>query len=137
MEQFDWFSWIIIWAGMMCCWYFGYKSGQRATAIKLTEMLLTDPKEITDLIERAKQEIERAHREDQEEGKGRAIRVEQQHSVIYLYAQDNGQFLAQADTLEGALALVSARFPNENFRGHISQERLAELGIKNNAESSQ
>ena len=137
MDQFDLGGWLIIWLGMLFCWYLGYKSGQRATAIKLTEMLLTDPKEIRDLIERARQEIEQAQRADQQGGKGRALRVEKQNSIIYLYAEDTGQFLAQADTLEAALALVSARFPDENFRGYISPEQLAELGIKNTAESSQ
>jgi hypothetical protein len=137
MDQFDLGGWLIIWAGMLFCWYLGYKSGQRATAIKLTEMLLTNPQEIKDLIDRARQEIEQAHREDQQEGKGRALRVEKQNSIVYLYAEDNGQFLAQADTLEAALALVSARFPDENFRGHVNPEQLAELGIKNTAKSSQ
>ena len=45
------------------------------------------------------------------EGKPRPIRVEKHGECLYLYAEDNNEFLAQGATLEQALAQVELRFP--------------------------
>ena len=63
------------------------------------------------------------------EGEPRNIRVEKHADCLYLYAEDNDEFLAQGKTLEEALAQVELRFPNKEFQGKISHEQVSALGI--------
>lgn len=60
----------------------------------------------------------------------RRIRVERIGLQLYLYAEDNDEFLAQGHSLEEAIAQIELRFPGDEFRGHISREDLERLNIK-------
>ena len=60
----------------------------------------------------------------------RSIRIEQHDNQIYLFAEDTNEFLAQATTLQEALAVVETRFPTQSFKGHLNKEQADALGIK-------
>jgi hypothetical protein len=58
------------------------------------------------------------------------LKVERHDNAIYLFRNDTNEFLAQGTTLQEALDLVNKRFPDMNFKGHLSKEQADELGIK-------
>lgn len=58
------------------------------------------------------------------------LKVERHDNVIYLFRNDTNEFLAQGATLQEALDLVNKRFPDKNFKGHLSKEQADKLGIK-------
>ena len=66
------------------------------------------------------------------EGETREIKVEKIENTFFLYDKENGQFLAQAVTLEEALDRVEQRFPYQTFQGFISSEEAKKLGISSN-----
>ena len=58
------------------------------------------------------------------------IKVERHNDAIYLFRNDTNEFLAQGTTLQEALELVNKRFPDMNFKGHLSKEQADQLNIK-------
>lgn len=58
------------------------------------------------------------------------LKVERHDNVIYLFRNDTNEFLAQGATLQEALDLVGKRFPDMNFKGHLSKEQADKLDIK-------
>jgi hypothetical protein len=58
------------------------------------------------------------------------LKVERHNDAIYLFRNDTNEFLAQGTTLQEALELVNKRFPDMNFKGHLSKEQADQLNIK-------
>jgi hypothetical protein len=111
---------------------FGYVAGWLGHARSLLNKLLQDPDEMIRILNEYKKEqskIQIIEREDATPA--REIEVEQQNGVFYLYAKDNGQFLAQAPSLDEALKIVEQRFPNQSFQGIISSEEAKRMGLSN------
>lgn len=89
--------------------------------------ILNDPDDFVALIKRYKQIKEE---DEDSSGEGtRNIRIEKHGSVLYLYASDTEEFLAQGANLQEALEIVQKRFPGQNFKGLLSKEEAENLGI--------
>ena len=105
-----------------CVWV-----GWHLRGIMLIRNILRDPDRMIKLIEEVKR-IEAS--EDPKEEKGaRRIRVEKHGEELYLFAEDNDEFLAQGPTLEVALERIEKRFPDDAFRGIIRKEDAEKWGI--------
>lgn len=104
----------------------GWLLNARAVARKI----LHDPDKMIRVIENYKdsvsklEELQKAHKDTPR------LKVERHGDVIYLFREDTNEFLAQGTTLQEALDSVGKRFPNINFKGHLSKEQADELGIK-------
>jgi hypothetical protein len=111
---------------------FGFFAGWMSHAKSILKRLTDNPDEMIRILNEYKKEqskIKVIEREDATPA--REIEVEQQNGVFYLYAKDNGQFLAQAKTLDEALKIVEQRFPNQSFQGVISSEEAKRMGLSN------
>lgn len=118
------------WGLQILAVYVGYRWGQFVAAKRIINRLIEDPKEIMQSINELRRLRQESPLEQSESSAGsRDIKVERVGDCIYLWADDNGEFLAQAQTLQEALAIVEQRFPNQQFKGHISKEQLDALGI--------
>ncbi len=111
----------------MLCFYLGYKVGMHLAVIRIISRLLEDPREIQQAIREYRDSI--AEEQTQAQG-GREIRVEKVGGIYYLYAKDNDEFLAQGASLALALEAVAARYPNQEFQGHMTKEAADKLGVK-------
>ena len=111
---------------------FGYVVGWLGHARSLLNKLLQDPDEMIRILNEYKKEasiLEKNTREDN--NPAREIEVEQVNGTFYLYAKDNGQFLAQASSLDEALKIVEQRFPIQSFQGVISSDDAKRMGLSN------
>jgi len=110
-------------------WYAGYKFGQHMAAFRLAKLFVHNPEAARAMFREMEQAMKAAQAEAQKE-QGRRIRVEKHGDCLYLYAEDNDQFLAQGTTLQEALDEIERRFPGDSFRGFIPKEQAEALGIK-------
>lgn len=90
--------------------------------------ILRNPDSMIVLLHKYKQAKEREENSSPE--LERQIRVERHGNMLYLFAKDNDEFLAQGSTLQEALSNVDKRFPNHSFKGILSKEEADSLGIK-------
>jgi len=105
----------------------GFALGWILQARRMISKLLANPDRSIEIIKKCKQLQDKDT--EAEEQSARSIRVERHGDAIYLYAKDTEEFLAQGSTLQEALAVVEKRFPDQNFRGLLSKEEAATLGI--------
>ena len=105
----------------------GYFIGWTGHAKQLFDRLTENPDEMIRLLNEYKKSSEIEVKEDT--GSAREVEVEHINNIFYLYAKDNGQFLAQATTLDEALVLIEKRFPNQTFQGIISSEEAKRMGL--------
>lgn len=109
---------------------FGYIAGWLGHAKGLLKRLTENPDEMIRILNDYKKEAVKIQATKSEElSLAREIEIEQVNNQFYLYAKDNGQFLAQAPTLDEALEKTGKRFPNQVFQGAISNEEAKRLGL--------
>jgi hypothetical protein len=115
---------VIFWDTLImaaCVWI-----GWHLRGIMLIRNILRNPDGMIKLIKEVKAIEERP---DTPDAKSRRIRVEKHGTELYLFAEDNDEFLAQAPTLQEALDRIEKRFPGDSFRGIISKEDAEKWGI--------
>lgn len=103
----------------------GFIIGYWFANYRLIARLLSNPDGVIKLLEKYKQEDLAG-----ELTVTKPIRVERHADVIYLFNDKTNEFLAQGTTLQEALDLVNKRFPDMNFKGHLSKEQVDALDIK-------
>lgn len=109
---------------------FGYVMGWLGHAKGLLKRLTEDPDEMIRVLNEYKKEAAKLNQIQKEDASpAREVEVEHVNGIFYLYAKDNGQFLAQAPTLDEALVLVEKRFPNQSFQGIIHSEEAKRMGL--------
>lgn len=117
---------VVFWDSLImaaCVWV-----GWHLRGIMLIRNILRDPDRMIKLIEEVKR-IDTSE-DAKEDNKGaRRIRVEKHGEELYLFAEDNDEFLAQGPTLEEALDRIEKRFPGDNFKGIIKKEDAEKWGI--------
>lgn len=97
--------------------------------ISVLNRILKNPDNFIQILEKYK--VAKQEAETLSEGNGyRSLKVERHGDMLYLFAEDTDEFLAQAPTLQAALDLVEKRFPNQLFKGHLNKEQADSLGIK-------
>lgn len=100
--------------------------GWNLNAWRIMRRLTENPDDIIKSLEKVKalkKELE------QEQSSIREIRIERYGSILYLFAKDTNEFLAQGPTLQSALEIVEKRFPDQSFNGLLSKEEADRLGI--------
>ena len=108
----------------------GYVAGWLGHARGMVNRLLENPDDMIRILNEYKKEAGKLKTEELDDTRPvREMEVEQENGQFYLYAKDNGQFLAQGPTLDEALAAVEKRFPNQTFQGVMSREEAKRLGI--------
>ena len=103
----------------------GYFMGWFRASKHMLDRILSKPESMIELLEKYKA----AKKEDSVVSDAREIEIQQENSVLYLYAKDNGEFLGQGKTLDQALEVVEQRFPEQNFVGHISADKAKQMGL--------
>jgi hypothetical protein len=106
-------------------WFSGFLIGYWFANYRLIARLLSNPDGVIKLLEKYKREDSAGESTD-----FNPLRVEQHASMIYLFNDKTNEFLAQGTTLQEALDLVNKRFPDMNFKGHLSKEQADALDIK-------
>lgn len=106
-------------------WFSGFLIGYWFANYRLIARLLSNPDGVIKLLEKYKREDSAV-----EETDPKPLRVEQHADMIYLFNNETNEFLAQGPTLQEALDLVNKRFPDMNFKGHLTKEQVDALGIK-------
>jgi hypothetical protein len=107
----------------------GFVIGWWAHRIAVLNRILKNPDSLIKLLQKYK--TAKLEAENLADGDGhRNIRIEKHGDQLYLFAEDTNEFLAQASTLQDALALVESRFPTQSFKGHLDKEQADSLGIK-------
>jgi hypothetical protein len=117
---------VLIWDTIivgLCIWV-----GWHLRGIMLIRNILRNPDGMIKLINEVKAIDQRDDTATGKEG-ARRIRVEKHGEELYLFAEDNDEFLAQGPTLEVALERIEKRFPGDSFRGIIAKEDAEKWGI--------
>ena len=107
----------------------GLVVGWHMSAWRITKRVLSDPDSMIRMLEKYKKAKIDAEKEEQSDGV-REMKVERHGDMLYLFAKDNDEFLAQGTTLQEAISEVEKRFPNQTFRGLLSKDEADSLGIK-------
>lgn len=89
--------------------------------------MLQNPQEMIALLQKYKTEKDKE--ETAPKSSTRPVKVEKHGEQFYLFADDNGEFLAQGRTVEEALDIIAKRFPDQNFRGLIPKEDAEKMGL--------
>jgi hypothetical protein len=108
----------------------GYIAGWLSNSLAVLNRMLKNPDEMISALTEYKRETNTELQKKEDATLVREIEVENQNGVFYLFAKDNGQFLAQAPSFEEALKIVEQRFPNQSFQDVISSEGATRMGIK-------
>jgi hypothetical protein len=106
----------------------GYFLGWLRASKHMLDRMLEKPDTVMQLLEKYKAAKEEAEDEPTLLDV-REIDVQKENNAFYLYAKDNGEFLGQGTTLDQALEVVKARFPGQNFTGHIPAEQAEAMGL--------
>ncbi len=106
-------------------WFGGFMLGYWFANYRLIARLLSNPDGVIKLLEKYKREDSTL-----EETDPKPLRVERHADMIYLFNSETNEFLAQGKTLQEALEIVRQRFPNVDFKGHLSKEEADALGVK-------
>ena len=110
---------------------FGYIMGWLGHAKSIFNRIKDNPDDLINLLK----EYKRLSIEKEETlpaaAAVREIKIEKIDKMYYLYAKDNGQFLAQSTSIAEALEIIEQRFPGEVFQGHISTEEAKRMGLSN------
>ena len=117
---------VLFWDSLImaaCVWV-----GWHLRGIMLLKNILRDPDRMIKLIEDVKRIDLNEDTKKQNSG-ARRIRVEKHGEELYLFAEDNDEFLAQGSTLQEALDRIEKRFPGDNFKGIIRKEDAEKWGI--------
>lgn len=96
---------IILFAGVCVGWHF--------RSMIFLHSISENPDKIMEMLKKIKEINENTERglpEDVIE-----VTAEQVNGVVYAYAKDTGEFLAQAGNLHQALVLAAKRFPDRKF----------------------
>ena len=121
----------IIWSlvGQALIFYCGYKLGQHITAMKITRMLIDRDPNLERNIELARKEIAKINAKESLTEPLEPLRVERINDQLYIYQQESNEFLGQGSTLQEALERIQQRFPDREFKGHLSKDQAESLGI--------
>lgn len=121
---------LLLFAINILCFWAGYRLGIRTAVMRMLNKILEDPAELQQAIAQLKRTMDDVEREEAgTRSGGREIRVETVNGLVYLYARDTDQFLAQGASLEEALEVVGRRFPKESFQGTVSAGAAKEMAI--------
>jgi len=120
MEALIWDSIVVL----SCVWI-----GWHLRGIILLKNILNDPDRMIKLIQEVKRINDQEEKTEKTPEGHRRIRVEKHGEELYLFAEDNDEFLAQGSTLEEALDRIEKRFPGDSFRGIIKKEDAEKWGI--------
>lgn len=104
----------------------GYIVGWIGHAKGMLSRLLEDPDSMIKILDEYKKN---KPTKVQTDSLVREVDVEQVNGVFFLYAKDNGQFLAQAASLDEALKVIEQRFPGQEFQGAISSAEAKRMGL--------
>lgn len=108
----------------------GYFVGWMNHAKQLLQRLTDNPDEMIRILNEYKKETNKIKETVKEDSTPvREVEVEKINDMFYLYAKDNGQFLAQATTLDEALKIIEKRYPNQTFQGIISSDEAKRMGL--------
>lgn len=107
----------------------GYAAGWFRASKHMLDRMLEKPDVVMELLKKYKAVKDEVDTEDNGIVSVREIEVQKENSSFYLYAKDNGEFLGQGATLDQALEVVKARFPGQNFAGHIPSEQAVAMGL--------
>jgi hypothetical protein len=107
----------------------GYFLGWLRASKHMLDRMLEKPDTVMQLLEKYKAAKEEAEDDEPTLLDVREIDVQKENNAFYLYAKDNGEFLGQGTTLDQALEVVKARFPGQNFTGHIPAEQAEAMGL--------
>jgi hypothetical protein len=106
----------------------GFVIGWWVHRIAVLNRILKNPDELIKMLQKYK--TAKLEAENIADDVHRNIRIEKHGDQLYLFAEDTNEFLAQASTLQDALALVETRFPTQSFKGHLNKDQADSLGIK-------
>lgn len=104
--------------------------GWLSHASAIYKKIAADPDEMISLISKFKK-IKDSTQQVQESPQliqAREVKVEKHGDIIYVYAKDTDEFLAQGTDLQDALAQVEKRYPGKLFKGFLSKEEVDALG---------
>jgi hypothetical protein len=105
---------IFFFFGVLCGWFWHART--------MLKRILQNPQEMISLLEKYKVETLISD-------SIRPVKVEKHGEQFYLYADDNGEFLAQGSSMEEALETIAKRFPDQNFRGLIPKDQADKMGL--------
>lgn len=87
--------------------------------------LSENPERVIKILEQIKK-INQAEAEGKEFLSGETeLSIERVGNVLYAYAKESGEFIAQGPDLNSLLASANARYPNSKFFGYISKDDSA------------
>ncbi len=106
----------------------GFIAGWFRASKAILDKLLSDPKSMISLLEKYK-EAKEENESTSDSKEVRKLKVERHGEMLYLFAEDTDEFLAQGKSLQEALAIIEKRFPNKTFIGHLDKTEADTLGI--------
>jgi hypothetical protein len=110
---------IFFFVGFLCGWFWHART--------MLKRILQNPQEMITLLEKYKVENDKVQTTVGDSI--RPVKVEKHGEQFYLYADDNGEFLAQGSSMEEALDIIAKRFPDQNFRGLIPKDQAEKMGL--------
>lgn len=108
----------------------GFWFGWLLRTIVIISRLSDDPDRSIEILKKIKALKEKSALEELPEMQAESIdgdelEIERVGDELYAYAKADGEFIAQAQTLEALLEKAHARFPNRTFFGTISNDNPA------------
>lgn len=109
---------------------FGFVFGWLRATRSILDRMTQDTDSLIKILNAYKDAKKKAESPEQEVS--RKLKVERHGDMLYVFAEDTDEFLAQGKTLQEALAVIEKRFPNKTFIGHLNKEQADKLGITTN-----
>jgi hypothetical protein len=109
--------------GYVAVFYIAFHLGKHWALLKVSQSIVEHPENMQQVLTRLA-EITAEEAESAPDG-AVMMRVEQVGSVLYAYARDTGEFLAQAPDMTLLTQRVSERFPHKKFFGEMITDNSA------------
>jgi len=114
---------ILDFMGYVAVFYVAFHLGKHWALLKVSQSIVEHPENMQQVLSRLA-EITAEEADSAPDG-AVLMRIEQVGSVLYAYARDTGEFLAQAPDLTLLRERVSQRFPHKKFFGEMITDNSA------------
>lgn len=102
--------------------FFAFWVGWVARGVIMLARFGTDPEHFIEILKKIKEINDQEKTEKKETSIGTELAIERHGDMLYAFAKESDQFIAQGTNLDALLEEAKKRFPDRKFFGKISKD---------------
>lgn len=111
------------------CYLAGRWVGRTSALLQITKGLIENRKDIQRVLDQFEQDLKDEQKLADVVSSAEPLKVERVGEQIFLYTEENDEFISQGSSLQEALDKAKTRFPSRSFKGHLTKAEAEALGV--------